>query len=91
MNGIEVLQQIRSDPRTRLVPVVMLTSSTEEPDIAGAYREGVNSYIFKPVDYLEFNEVVKYLGFYWLVLNRQPTSVVGSSPEAIPELVGAGS
>jgi two-component system response regulator len=87
VDGIEVLRQIRDDPRTKLVPVVMLTSSSEERDIVETYRLGVNSYIVKPVDFEQFNEVVKNLGYYWMLLNRQPTS--GSSPETVPELVGA--
>jgi two-component system response regulator len=87
VDGIEVLRQIRDDPRTKLVPVVMLTSSSEERDIVETYRLGVNSYIVKPVDFEQFNEVVKNLGYYWMLLNRQPTS--GSTPETVPELVGA--
>jgi two-component system response regulator len=87
VDGIEVLRQIRDDPRTKLIPVVMLTSSDEERDIVETYRLGVNSYIVKPVDFEQFNEVVKNLGYYWMLLNRQPT--FGSSPEAVPELVGA--
>jgi two-component system response regulator len=73
VDGLEVLRQIRNDPRTRFVPVVVLTSSNEERDIVDAYRLGVNSYIVKPVDFEQFNEVAKYLGYYWLLLNRQPT------------------
>ena len=74
VDGIEVLRQIRSDPRTRLIPVVMLTSSSEERDIVETYQLGVNSYIVKPVDFEQFSEVAKHLGYYWLLLNRQPTS-----------------
>jgi two-component system, response regulator len=72
IDGIEVLRQIRSDPRTRLIPVVVLTSSNEQRDIVEAYQLGVNSYIVKPVDFEQFNEVAKHLGYYWLLLNRQP-------------------
>ncbi len=82
VDGIEVLRKIRNDPRTQFVPVVVLTSSSEECDIVETYRLGVNSYIVKPVDFEQFNEVAKHLGFYWLLLNRQPTSVCGSSPES---------
>jgi two-component system response regulator len=89
VDGIEVLRQIRSDPRTRFVPVVALTSSSEERDMVETYSLGVNSYIIKPVDFEQFNEVVKHLGYYWMLLNRQPTSVNGSSPETTPELVSA--
>ena len=74
VDGIEVLRQIRSDPRTHLVPVVVLTSSNEERDVLETYRLGVNSYIVKPVDFEQFNEVAKHLGYYWLLLNRQPIS-----------------
>jgi two-component system response regulator len=80
VDGIEVLRRIRSDPRTRTVPVVMLTSSNEERDVVETYALGVNSYIVKPVDFEQFNEVAKHLGYYWLMLNRQPASVAGSSP-----------
>ena len=72
VDGIEVLRQIRSDPRTRFVPVVVLTSSNEERDMIETYRLGVNSYIVKPLDFEQFNEVAKHLGYYWLLLNRQP-------------------
>ncbi len=81
VDGIEVLRQIRADPRTRLVPVVILTSSNEERDVVEAYRLGVNSYIVKPVDFDQFNGVAKQLGYYWLLLNRQPDLVNGSSPD----------
>jgi two-component system, response regulator len=91
VEGIEVLWRIRNDPRTKLVPVVVLTSSSEERDVVEAYRLGVNSYIVKPVDFEQFNEVAKHLGYYWLLLNRQPTSVNGSSPEAASELASVGS
>jgi two-component system response regulator len=87
VDGIEVLRQIRQDPRTRFVPVVVLTTSSEERDLIEAYKLGVNSYIVKPVDFEQFNEVARHLGYYWLLLNRQPTSANGSSSETIPELV----
>ena len=89
IDGIEVLRQIRNDQRTRMIPVVALTSSSEERDIAETYKLGVNSYICKPVDFEQFNEVVKSLGYYWMLLNRQPTFVNGSSLEIVPELVTA--
>jgi two-component system response regulator len=88
VDGIEVLRQIRSDPRTQLVPVVMLTSSSEERDVVEAYRLGVNSYIVKPVDFEQFNEVARHLGYYWLLLNKQPTPVDGSLSET-PVRIGS--
>lgn len=72
VDGIEVLRAIRQDPRTRTVPVVVLTSSQEERDIVEAYRLGVNSYIVKPLDFEKFGEAVSALGMYWLVLNQPP-------------------
>jgi two-component system response regulator len=83
VDGIEVLRQIRSDPRTRLIPVVVLTSSSEERDMVEAYKLGVNSYIVKPVDFDQFNEVAKHLGYYWLLLNRQPIASIESSSEIV--------
>jgi two-component system response regulator len=72
INGIEVLQKIRSDERTKTIPVVVLTSSNEDPDIKECYKLGVNSYIVKPVGFDDFTKVVAELGFYWMVLNRPP-------------------
>jgi two-component system, response regulator len=77
VDGVEVLRQIRRDPRTRLIPVVMLTASDELRDAIEAYRLGVNSYIVKPVNFEHFNEIARHLCNYWLRLNRQPTSVTG--------------
>jgi two-component system response regulator len=86
VDGIEVLRQIRDEPRTSLVPVVMLTSSNEERDVFRTYNLGVNSYIVKPVDFEQFNQVVKELGYYWLLLNRQPVTVNGPSHVAASEV-----
>jgi two-component system response regulator len=72
VSGIEVLQRVRADPRTRTIPIVVLTSSKEEPDIARCYQLGVNSYIVKPVDFDQFLEVSRQLGFYWLMTNQPP-------------------
>src|ERR1700722_19205623 len=70
ISGLEVLQRIRSDPSTRTLPVVVLTSSDEERDIVESYSLGANSYIRKPVDFDEFIDAVKQLGLYWLLINR---------------------
>ncbi len=72
VGGVEVLRAVRADPRTRLLPVVVLTSSSEEPDIITSYQLGANSYIRKPVDFNQFLEAVRQLGLYWLVLNQAP-------------------
>ncbi|HBA55715.1 MAG TPA: two-component system response regulator [Syntrophorhabdus aromaticivorans] len=74
ISGIEVLQRLRSDERTKLVPVVILTTSKEEQDLIDGYRFGANSYIRKPVDFSSFIEAVRQLGLYWLVLNEAPPS-----------------
>jgi two-component system, response regulator len=73
VDGLEVLQRIKGDPRTCAIPVVMLTSSREERDIVESYRLGVNSYITKPVDFEQFTEAVRMLGMYWVLLNQPPT------------------
>ena len=72
IDGIEVLKQIRSDDRTKLLPVVILTLSKEQQDLVNGYSSGANSYIRKPVDFTEFVEAVGQLGLYWLVLNESP-------------------
>ena len=73
VNGLEVLQRIRSDERTRFLPVVILTSSTEQRDLVESYKLGVNSYVRKPVDFVEFTQAAKQLGLYWLLLNQSPS------------------
>ena len=72
VDGLEVLKQIRADELTRLLPVVILTSSSQERDIASSYELGANSYIRKPVNFTQFAEVVRTLGFYWLLMNEPP-------------------
>jgi CheY-like chemotaxis protein len=74
VDGIEVLRQIKSDPRTRMVPVVIMTSSKEERDVVNGYDLGANSYIQKPVDFTQFRDTVKQAGLYWLVTNQPPPS-----------------
>ncbi|MEP9411578.1 MAG: response regulator [Candidatus Brocadia sp.] len=72
MDGLEVLQRLRSDERTKFLPVVILTSSSEESDLINGYRFGANSYIQKPVDFTQFSEALGQLGIYWLLLNKSP-------------------
>ena len=70
VNGLQVLERIRSEEHTKFLPVVVLTSSKEEQDLVASYDLGANSYIRKPVDFVEFSEAVQHLGLYWLVLNH---------------------
>lgn len=70
VNGIEVLQRVKADPYMRAIPVVMLTSSAEDPDIKKCYELGANSYIVKPVEFLNFSRTISDIGLYWMVVNR---------------------
>ncbi len=70
ISGLDVLKRIRSDERTKCLPVVILTSSNEEKDLITGYALGANSYVRKPVDFVQFNEAIKQLGLYWLILNE---------------------
>jgi two-component system response regulator len=72
VSGLEVLKQIRADPRTRFLPVVVLTSSLEDKDVGQSYSLGANSYVRKPVDFDQFKEAASQLGVYWLLLNQPP-------------------
>lgn len=81
MDGLELLRHIRSDKRTKLLPVVIMTSSKEEKDIINGYSLGANSYIRKPVDFEKFGEAVRQLGLYWLLLNEAPPSIAGEINE----------
>lgn len=73
VDGLDVLRQLRADPRTRRLPIVVLTSSREEEDLLSSYDLGANSYVRKPVDFAQFAEALKQLQMYWLVLNESPT------------------
>jgi two-component system, response regulator len=72
VDGLEVLRELKSDPRTRAVPVVVMTSSKQQRDMVEGYKLGVNSYIQKPIDFAEFREIIKQLGYYWLIINQAP-------------------
>jgi two-component system response regulator len=72
IDGLEVLREVKSDPRTRAIPIVVLTSSREENDLVESYKLGVNAYIQKPVDFDSFRQAVKQLGLFWLVVNEPP-------------------
>jgi two-component system response regulator len=79
VNGLEVLARLRADERTHLLPVVVLTSSSEERDVIGAYMNHANSYIRKPVDFDQFTHAVQQLGLYWLILNQPPPKSVNAA------------
>jgi two-component system response regulator len=75
VGGLDVLRAIRADERTRLLPVVILTSSKEDEDLLTGYALGANSYVVKPVDFTKFSEAIRQLGMYWLVLNQRPPTL----------------
>lgn len=74
VNGIEVLEAVRADQGTKRIPVVIMTSSQEEPDVARSYDLGVNSYVVKPVDFNAMTDIVRQAGYYWLAINRTPST-----------------
>jgi len=78
VDGLEVLRQIRANPRTQTLPVVVLTSSKEERDLVESYRLGANSYVRKPVDFMQFTEAAQALGLYWMVLNLAAPPATGN-------------
>lgn len=78
VGGIEVLRELKADPRTKAVPIVVLSSSREQSDVTEVYQLGANSYIQKPVDFNKFNEIIRELGFYWLVVNLLPPNAAFS-------------
>ena len=75
VDGLEILQKVKNDPRTRHIPVVVLTSSREEQDLAKSYNYGVNSYVVKPVDFAQFSDAVRQVGLYWMLLNHVPAEL----------------
>jgi len=83
VDGIEVLQRCKSDPRTKNIPVVVLTSSREERDLIDSYNLGVNSYVVKPVDFRQFTEAIRQLGLYWMLMNQLPSDMSGKGARAI--------
>lgn len=80
VDGLEVLRQVKDDPRTRAIPVVILTASREERDLVNGYQLGANAYIQKPVDFDQFRGIVKELGLFWLVVNQPPPTAAFQSP-----------
>jgi two-component system, response regulator len=89
VDGMEVLKQVKADPRLKSIPVVIMTSSKEERDLVAGYNLGVNSYIQKPVDFDQFRTTIKSVGLYWLVINQPPVAqdsqaVVETAPGAEP-------
>jgi CheY-like chemotaxis protein len=88
LDGIDVLRKIRSEESLKHTPVVVLTSSKEEKDLIDSYDLGVNSYIRKPVDFDQFVDTVRYIGYYWLLLNQPPAARQGTEPAVNPSTVG---
>jgi CheY-like chemotaxis protein len=84
VDGVEVLRRIRADARTRTLPVVMLTGSSEERDLRECYTLGVNSYIVKPLEFAQFTEVIRTIGLYWTLYNKPPLLPTGSTPPPDP-------
>jgi CheY-like chemotaxis protein len=88
VDGLEVLAQVKADPKTQAIPVVILTSSRQEQDLVRGYKLGANSYIQKPVDFDQFQKTIKELGYYWLLVNQQP-SLAAFSRKGIADEVRA--
>ena len=81
IDGLEILQKCKTDPRTKNIPVVVLTSSREERDLVQSYNFGVNSYVVKPVDFPQFSDAVSHLGLYWMLINQVPAELVHSESQ----------
>jgi two-component system response regulator len=93
VDGIEVLKQIKADPRTKTIPVIIMTSSKEERDLVAGYNLGANSFVQKPVDFEQFRATVKTIGLYWLVINQPPVvseATAGVTAEGSRHLTGQG-
>lgn len=82
VDGLEVLEQVKRNPRTKAIPVVILTSSKQEQDLAQSYHLGANSYIQKPVDFDQFQSTIKHLGYYWLMVNQPPPLLASNGRHA---------
>ncbi len=91
VSGLEVLQRLKSEPQTRAIPVVVLTSSRENSDLEAAYRFGANSYIVKPVDFAQFSKCVREIGLYWLDANISPGNRGDAAMSALPRPAGRAS
>ena len=78
VDGLEVLRQIKADPKLKMIPVVMLTSSREEPDLLRSYSLGVNAYVVKPVEFAQFVEAIRQLGLFWAIINEPPPLAAAS-------------
>lgn len=76
VSGLEILKRLKSDPKTKVIPVVVLTSSREESDLIESYKLGVNGYVVKPVDFAQFSEAVRQLGLYWMLINEAPLPAI---------------
>lgn len=85
VNGLQVLQELKNDARTKAIPVIVLTTSKEERDLVSSYKLGVNSYIQKPVNFSEFQDVVRQLGMYWLLVNSKPPAAAFSAAASANE------
>jgi len=85
VSGLEVLEQVKRDPRTRMIPVVVMTSSSEDRDVDRAFKLGANSYVQKPVDFAQFRETIITVGLYWLVINKRPAFTNASVTSEIAE------
>ena len=88
IDGLQVLEQVKSDARTKTIPIVLMTSSGEERDMVRGYKLGVNSYLQKPVDFEQFRKMVKLLGMYWLVTNQAPITRGATPPDSVATSAG---